>query len=307
MPFFSVVIPLYNKQEFIAATLQSVLAQTFTDFEVIVVNDVCTDSSMAVVSTFTDPRINTVAHGKNSGLSASRNTGIQHAQANYIAFIDADDTWQPNFLEEIKKLAGDFPEAALFGCQYLEVYPNGMQVAHAHTVTRGLVPNFFEAGLRQPLYCQSGFCVKKEVFTVAGFYNESITFSEDIDFNIRANYHFKLAYTPQPLTLYYIHQQGQMTVQGLAGKVIPNLDTYEPLARNRPDIKQYLDFYRYVYARWYKIEGNIPAYKKMLAHLNRANLNYKQRLLLAAPVFVLRLVRKVKSILIKKGVNPTTY
>jgi glycosyltransferase involved in cell wall biosynthesis len=307
MPFFSVVIPLYNKQNFIAATLQSILAQTFTDFEVIVVNDVSTDGSVAVVNTFNDTRIKIVQHTKNSGLSASRNTGVKHASAKYIAFIDADDAWKPIFLTEVKKLIDAYPQAGLYATQYLEVYPNGVEIAHVHKVAYGLVPNFFEAGLRQPLYCQSGFCVKKEVFEVAGYYDESITFSEDIDFNIRANYHFKLAYTPQPLTLYYIHQQGQMTVQGLAGKVIPNLDKYEPLAQNRPDIKQYLDFYRYVYARWYKMEGNTSAYKKILGGLTPSNLNYKQRLLLKAPVFALQLLRKVKARLIKKGVNPTTY
>ncbi len=307
MPFFSVVIPLYNKQQFIAATLQSVLAQTFTDFEVIVVNDVSTDGSMAVVNTFNDSRLKTVVHAQNRGLSASRNTGVKNAQAPYVAFIDADDAWKPDFLEEIKKLIDAYPQAGLYASQYLEVYPNGIEIAHTHNVGYGLVPNFFEAGLRQPLYCQSGFCVRKDVFDIAGYYDEGITFSEDIDFNIRANFYFGLAYTNQPLTLYYIHQQGQMTVQGPKGKVIPDLDKYEPLAQNRADIKQYLDFYRYVYARWYRIEGNSEGYKKMVARLNPASLNYKQRILLAAPVFALRLLRRVKGILVKKGVNPTTY
>lgn len=307
MPYFSIIIPLYNKEEFISQTLQSVLGQSFTDYEVIIINDASTDGSLALAQKFERPGIRIINHPKNKGLSAARNTGIKHAAGNYVAFLDADDLLDPSYLEKMNQLISRFPEAGIFGVNYVESWAGGVQIQHPFNVSTGIIENFYESNLRQPIYAPSGLCVKKEVFEKAGYYDETITFAEDIDFNIRANYYFKLAYWHEPLMTYLVHNSGQITRQGLKGKTIPNLDKYEPLAHNRPDIKRYLDFYRYVFARMYKIEGNRTAYKKLLHNLNPASLNYKQRLLLHAPAFVLRLVRKIKGVLIKKGVNPTTY
>ena len=111
MPKFSIVIPLYNKENYIAETLQSVIEQTFKDFEIIIVNDCSTDKSLETVSDFKDPRINIINHNINSGLSASRNTGIKNAEANYITFLDADDLWKPTFLEKINFLIENYSDA----------------------------------------------------------------------------------------------------------------------------------------------------------------------------------------------------
>ena len=93
----SVVIPLYNKESFITETIQSVLNQTFADFELILINDGSTDKSEAVVKTFNDHRIRYKSIA-NSGVSVARNTGIELAKFTWIAFLDADDWWAPSFL-----------------------------------------------------------------------------------------------------------------------------------------------------------------------------------------------------------------
>ena len=108
MPFLSVIIPLYNKESYIKNTLRSVLEQNFTDFEIIIVNDGSTDNSLEIVSSFKDERIQ-VIHQPNSGASSSRNKAIQSAKTQYIAFLDADDFWFPNHLEELVQLIQDFP------------------------------------------------------------------------------------------------------------------------------------------------------------------------------------------------------
>ena len=101
MPKISVVIPMYNKENFIKETLDSVLQQTFTDFEVIIVNDCSTDNSGKVILECKDKRIKTIEHKTNKGLSAARNTGILNSKSDYIAFLDADDTWNENYLTTI--------------------------------------------------------------------------------------------------------------------------------------------------------------------------------------------------------------
>ena len=119
-PFISIVIPLYNKEKFIARTLESVLAQTFKNFEVLIVNDGSTDSSVEVAKKYIDDRFR-IINQKNSGVSAARNKGIKLARAKYIAFLDADDTWEPNFLSEIQRLIKKYPQAGLYGTGYRKI------------------------------------------------------------------------------------------------------------------------------------------------------------------------------------------
>ncbi|MEN9306556.1 MAG: hypothetical protein RL173_488 [Fibrobacterota bacterium] len=114
MTTFSVVIPLYNKESMIQATLNSVLAQTFPDFEIVVVDDGSTDGGPVIVGGYNDPRIRLFTQA-NRGVSAARNRGVAEARGKYIAFIDGDDEWAPGFLEAIFEAAQRFPSANLFG------------------------------------------------------------------------------------------------------------------------------------------------------------------------------------------------
>ena len=112
---FSVVIPLYNKAHTIEDTLNSVLSQTFSEFEVLIINDGSTDNGIDVIKEFTDdPRIR-VINQENQGVSAARNKGVAESKYDYIAFLDGDDEWMPGFLEKIKDAIERFPEAGLLG------------------------------------------------------------------------------------------------------------------------------------------------------------------------------------------------
>jgi glycosyltransferase involved in cell wall biosynthesis len=306
MPFFSVIIPLYNKENYIEATLKSVLAQTFIDFEIIIINDVSTDNSLLAAQSIKDIRIHIIEHEVNKGLSASRNTGIREAKSDYIAFLDADDLWKPGFLDAIHKLTNTYPEAQLFSTTYEAVYPEN-SIVHPFDIQTGLLDNFFTSNLNQSIYYPSSLCVKKSVFEEIGYYDECITFAEDIDFNIRAHLHFKMAYCNEPFMSYTMTSENQITHASLKNKVITDFDKYEKLYPERKDLKTYLDFNRYVTAKLYKMSGDSEGFKKMLKGISLSSLNYKQIILLYSPVFVLKLIKKVKAKLIKKGINPTSY
>ena len=99
-PDFSVVVPLYNKERYIGRCIDSILKQSVKSFEVIVVDDGSTDRSNFIASSFNDDRVK-VVHQKNGGVSAARNKGIEEARAKWILFLDADDEWLPNHIEEI--------------------------------------------------------------------------------------------------------------------------------------------------------------------------------------------------------------
>ena len=123
MPMFSVIVPLYNKEQYIKKTVSCVLAQTIADFELIIVDDGSTDNGPQYVSEIQDGRIRMLSQG-NAGVSAARNHGIREANGKYICFLDADDTWNVDFLQTVKELFDEFPEAGMVCPSYQVAYGN---------------------------------------------------------------------------------------------------------------------------------------------------------------------------------------
>ena len=111
-PFFSVVMPIYNKGQHVYRSVNSALNQTFVSFELLLINDASTDNSLEEIKTFTDHRIRILHRDKpGPGGYAARNFGIQQAQADWIAFLDADDEWMTNHLENYINLINKFPKS----------------------------------------------------------------------------------------------------------------------------------------------------------------------------------------------------
>ena len=124
MDQISVVIPLYNKAPYIARALNSVLAQERLPEEIIVVDDGSTDGGGDLVKQFKDPLIRLIRQ-ENQGVSAARNRGISLAKGELIAFLDADDTWQPGFLKVISEMRELYPQAGIYGTAYDVINPKG--------------------------------------------------------------------------------------------------------------------------------------------------------------------------------------
>jgi glycosyltransferase involved in cell wall biosynthesis len=310
--FFSIVIPLYNKEKFVLATLESVLSQTFSDFEVLVIDDCSTDRSAEIVRNFIDPRIRIIAHETNKGLSAARNTGIRNAASEYIAFIDADDAWKPFFLEKIAALIKKYPRAGIFATAYEELYGGNIGVGVHKNLgfaenEMAAVPDFFLASSYQPIFCYSSVAIRKEVFETAGFFDEQTTLGEDVDFNIRAFMKHELAYYNGICAGYTIFSENQITTAGVGNKTVTDFAKYEQFTSLKPSLKKYLDTNRYALAMNYKLAGETVKFRKLAAEIERANLSKRQSFLLFAPVFVVNLIRTIKALFLKKGVRLTTF
>ena len=113
----SVVIPLYNKESTIQATIASVLKQSFIKFELIIVDDGSTDNSVNLIKdTFNNNDNLRILSQKNQGVSVARNTGVENAKHNLIAFLDGDDLWESTYLENMFKLYLKFPKAGMYCC-----------------------------------------------------------------------------------------------------------------------------------------------------------------------------------------------
>lgn len=180
----SVVIPLYNKGRSIAQTLECVLNQTFQDFEVVVVDDGSKDNSAAVVAQFTDTRIHLVRQA-NRGVSAARNRGIEEAQGEYVAFLDADDVWKENHLENLTRLIGRYPQCRAWASSYI----NNINGADHNIILNkmpfkgedGVLSNYFEiCSCSHPPVWSSAVCVEKTLLKEIGGFPIGITSGEDL-------------------------------------------------------------------------------------------------------------------------------
>lgn len=190
---FSIIIPLYNKAKSIANTINSILSQTYQEYEIIVVDDGSTDNSADVVKTISDKRIRLIQK-ENGGVCSARNYGIRAAKYDYIALLDADDLWDTLYLEEQVKLINEFPKAAMWGINFAEMtegklaryLPTGLSEKF-----RGYVEDYFIIeGRISDLFCSSSVVIKKAVFDKIGFFDERIKYAEDNDmwFRIIASY-----------------------------------------------------------------------------------------------------------------------
>lgn len=188
MDTLSVVIPLYNKERTIGASIESVLRQGYSNFELIVVNDGSTDASAEIVRGFTDERIWLIDQ-KNAGLSEARNTGIQRATGDLIALLDADDLWDPNHLETLANLAAKFPDASLIGTRYRILREGGRLHAPEYAPELRheqdqIIDNFFRAAaLGCSVFMPSAVMLRRSALNRVGLFRWR--FGEDTDMWIR--------------------------------------------------------------------------------------------------------------------------
>lgn len=193
---FSVVVPLYNKEDNIEKTIHSVLNQTFKEFELIVVNDGSTDNSVALVKKIEDDRIR-IIHKKNGGVSSARNVGINEARYDWIAFLDGDDFWEPVYLEKMLDVICQYPNAGMYGSSY-DFYQNGSFHPKHKTVLpnnfSGYVKDYFTIALSDILFWTSATIVSKKAIQKIGAFDERISMGEDQDVWIRMALNNDVAY-----------------------------------------------------------------------------------------------------------------
>ncbi len=202
---FSVIIPLYNKAPYVAKAIESVLNQTFREFEVIVVNDGSQDNSLEEVRKFTDSRLS-IINQENSGVSTARNNGVKQAKYPYVCFLDADDWWANTFLEEMEGLITEFPDFGIYGTSYYIVKNGKNRVAPigvSHGFERGVIDycKVYAETLCMPLTSIS-IAMPKTVFESENGFKPALKLGEDFDLWVRVALKHKVAFLNKPLAYY---------------------------------------------------------------------------------------------------------
>jgi glycosyltransferase involved in cell wall biosynthesis len=196
---FSIVIPLYNKARFIKRSLDSVLMQTLGDYEVIVIDDGSTDDGPDLVAGYSDHGIRLIRQ-ENRGVSAARNRGIAEAQGEWIAFLDADDTLKPHYLQTIMGLIRRFPDAGAYATAYEIIMPNGKIIYPKYEAIplppwEGLLPSYFRSALGPPPVCTGAVTIHKNLFNAVGMFPVGIPVGEDLDMWGRIALRYPIAFS----------------------------------------------------------------------------------------------------------------
>lgn len=195
---FSVIIPLYNKRQFISRSIDSVLNQSFSDFEIIVVDDGSTDGGGEFVAAQYGEKVKLVIQD-NQGVSAARNKGIQNAGFEYLAFLDADDMWHPNFLMWMSKIVQTHSDASVLGSTYTTELP--FKLPYNPTIIE--IKDYFRKADYNTLFTSSSTVIRKDFFQDNEGFKTHLTKGEDLDLWFRAIAWFgKCFYVNAPLMYY---------------------------------------------------------------------------------------------------------
>lgn len=246
MPFFSVIIPLYNKAAWVAATIDSVCKQEFSDFEIIVVNNGSTDDSAQIVQAIADPRIRLIEIA-NEGVSVARNKGIEVSSSPYLAFLDADDWWLPDFLSRIYALIQQYPDAIAYGCGYAFAYPDKIvkpRLPHL-PAQAGRIDNYFtQVAGNDMLLTASSCCIPKTSFEKWGVFPPNERIGEDQDMWARLALAGPLAFDPELAAYYRQGVSGMATAAAVDTRLWPFVERLLAIyntekGRKIPDLGRY--------------------------------------------------------------------
>jgi glycosyltransferase involved in cell wall biosynthesis len=200
--FFSIIVPLFNKEKQVIKTVESALNQSYSYFELLIVDDGSTDNGLSMVMELqkSDDRIK-VFTKPNGGVSSARNYAIQRSTGKFIALLDADDYWETSYLKTMNELINRFPECGIYACAYKAVKKNH-EIIHCQEIPEGIVDNYFKTILKHRITWTSATVIRKEAFDKVGYFPLGMHGGEDYFLMSKVAIDYKVAFTPKPLSSY---------------------------------------------------------------------------------------------------------
>lgn len=305
---FSVIIPLYNKAPYVAKAIESVLAQTFNDYELIIVDDGSKDDSADIAAQAIEGHANCrLIRQNNAGVSTARNNGVAVSQGDYLCFLDADDWWDPHFLEEMAKLIEEFPEAGIYGTNYTIVN----ETKHKTHVAKIGVEEGFEKGYIN--YCQTyaktmymplwtgAVCIPRNVFEEMHGFPKGIKLGEDFLLWIRIALRYKVAFLSKSLA--YYNQDVEVADRGVKSNGFDpdsfmtfHFKEFEETEKTDADLKVLLDRLRvYSLLRFRLGNAHVHRVEAEIAKVNFSNVDKKYKFYYKSPYPIVWISHKIHS------------
>jgi glycosyltransferase involved in cell wall biosynthesis len=259
-PQISIIMPCLNAERHIENAVASVLGQSFTDFELLIVDNGSTDHTTGIIGSFSDSRIRAMSFDKR-GVGFARNYGLQHAYGEYVAFLDSDDTWSPEFIEKMHLALQARPDAVLAYCGWQNVGLKGPR-SDPFVPPDYEGPNKFEAlleGCRWPIH---GVLTRRSAITAAGDFNTDLTIAEDYLLWMEVSVAGAIVRVPEVLAQYH-HHDGVQATHNLALAALDTLRAKQTFLNRHPEIARQLGSARVESLTWEKLiqQGNALHWK----------------------------------------------
>ena len=214
-PFFSIIIPSYNRANILPVTIESVLNQTYNNWELIIVDDGSTDNTKEIVKNTADPRI-TYIFQENSERSVARNNGIKNARGRWICFLDSDDAFKENHLITLfENIENDKKDS-----RNIEFYFTSQEIHYTNNNTRKIINTNFDHNQANYFFASESIvpgrvCISKNVLVKLNF-DENILIVEDSDLWFRISCYHKAKFIDKATFIYKIHEDNSINVKNNA-------------------------------------------------------------------------------------------
>ncbi len=288
-------MPLYNKAPYVAKAVESVRAQTCGEWELIVVDDGSKDGGGDIVLKYSDPRIR-LHRQENAGVSVARNNGVAMATGEYVCFLDADDWWEPTFLEEMSGLIGRHPDAGIYGTNYWFV-KNGQKRPSTIGFEKGFEEGevnycrLYASTLCMPLWT-GAVCMPKHVFEEIGGFKPGLKLGEDFVLWVHTALKHKVVLTRKMLSNYNqdvdVAWRGTHRVHRPEDHMLWNLDDLKAEEKTNPDYKQLIDNLRVYNMQFYIVDRRYRKQaREMLAQVDWSRQPARMRRLYSLPAWLI--------------------
>lgn len=245
MPCCSIIIPAYNSIKYLPETLESVLKQTFTDFEIIIIDDGSYDNIVEWASRIQEPRVKFISQ-QNKGVSAARNLGIDLTTGEYIAFLDADDLWEATKLEKQLQCLKNNPSLGLVHTEMTVIDEESKLLGRKFT--SNVEGNALKPLLEQNTIVTSSVIVRRSCLETVGNFDSNLTSSEDWELWVRIASRYCIALIKEPLVYYRQHSKNTTNNWQMLEQ---DLRYIEQVFQSVPPQLSYLKNRSYAYANIY--------------------------------------------------------
>lgn len=314
MPLFSIIIPLYNKENFIVKTLKSVLLQEEHDYEVLLINDGSTDDSMEVAKQFIaslkneDQQKFHLFNQENQGVSAARNWGINMAKGTFISFLDADDYWYPYFLNTMREAIAKFPNEGVFSAAievqtFHKIIPSPYSIPNQELY---VLTDYFLGSRKQSAIFTSCTAIKKSIIDGVGAFDILMKSGEDTDLWMRIGLHHNVLFINKILTR-YVFDENSLSREKLEYTALRIFKKYQKEEETNSRLKEFLDLNRFALAIKLKICRNNRDAEELIKQIKPTSLSTKKKTLLKLPYLVLITLLYLQKIAFKFGLIKSQF
>lgn len=311
--FFSIIVPLYNKADYIARALDSVFMQTFKNFELVIVDDESTDQSLYIVNQYFKavggiPRNVKIITARHAGVGSARNNGVANSTGYHLVFLDADDIYCLNYLESMKNLIDRWPKAKIWGTNYFIMKNGEKKIALEAPFKEGIIVYYevYTRSLCMPLTANS-YCITRDAFEEIGGYRTDLSLGEDFDLWLKVTLRHPLVFLNKPLSVYSQDADPKHRAMGRMhdpkGHVIFHLDEFKEDEKKIPLLKALLDRMRVATLDDYYFTEYQVATTKIINEVDWFNQSWYDRMIYHSnrcPIPLKRTLRIMKKILSKR-------